>query len=251
MNVKETGPKQAPLIVFIHGGGVSGWMWDKQVEYFSSNYHILVPDLPGHGSGQAEHFSIQSAAQHLNELIKEKKTNQAVIVIGFSLGAQVLIAMLSKEPDLMDYAMINSALVKPISFANALIKSMIPAFPLVRNKTFSTIQAKSMYISKTDHDKYFQDSRKMKKDVFVRVMQENMSFTIPDGYKNASSNILVTVGEKERKVMKDSMKELVESNPQAKGHVIPQIGHGFSLANPSAFNGMIEEWLNDAGQLKS
>ncbi|MCK0473194.1 alpha/beta fold hydrolase [Halalkalibacter sp. APA_J-10(15)] len=250
MLYKETGSNEAPLLVLIHGGGVSGWMWDKQVEHFASNYHIIVPDLPGHGRSKEESFSIESSALQMNELIKEKKSDKAVIVIGFSLGAQVLVAMLSKEPELIDFAMINSALVKPIPFANILIKSMVPAFPLVRNKTFSTIQAKSMYIDETNQEKYYQESRQMKKDVFVRVMQENMSFTIPDGFKNVTSNILVTVGEKERKVMKDSMKSLDESNPYAKGHMIPQIGHGFSLANAVAFNEMIEEWLNGAGQSK-
>ncbi len=45
----ECGDTSGPLIVFIHGGGVSGWMWKKQLEYFT-NYHCLVPDLPGHGN---------------------------------------------------------------------------------------------------------------------------------------------------------------------------------------------------------
>lgn len=30
----EHGDKQASLMVFLHGGGVSSWMGEKQIEYF-------------------------------------------------------------------------------------------------------------------------------------------------------------------------------------------------------------------------
>ena len=40
------GPPNAPSIVFLHGGGVAGWMWRKQIEALKSAYHCLAPDLP-------------------------------------------------------------------------------------------------------------------------------------------------------------------------------------------------------------
>ncbi|MGE7692667.1 alpha/beta fold hydrolase [Lysinibacillus sp. NPDC094177] len=44
MHYKEYGDLHKPLILLIHRGGVGGWMWDKQVQYFS-NYHGVVPEL--------------------------------------------------------------------------------------------------------------------------------------------------------------------------------------------------------------
>lgn len=35
MFVKEAGDQTGPLLVFIHGGGVSGWMWNQQLDYFN------------------------------------------------------------------------------------------------------------------------------------------------------------------------------------------------------------------------
>ncbi|MRX73455.1 alpha/beta fold hydrolase [Bacillus lacus] len=231
-------------MVFVHGGGVSGWMWDKQIEHFCSNFHCLVPDMPEHGrSKKGIQFKINDVADELNELIEEKGKGKRVIVIGFSLGAQVLIAMLSKKPNLIDFAMINSALVQSVPFANTLIKSMMFAFPLVRYKAFSKIQAKSMYIDKDYQGIYFQESCQINKDAFVRIMNENMSFKIPSSFESSNSKILVTVGEKERKIMKDSMKEMIEKNPNCKGLIIPKIGHGFSLADPRLFNTTLEEWI--------
>lgn len=40
LQYKEFGDSSSPLMVFIHGGGVSGWMWDKQIKHFT-NFHCL------------------------------------------------------------------------------------------------------------------------------------------------------------------------------------------------------------------
>jgi hypothetical protein len=67
------------------------------------------------------------------------------VAIGFSLGSQVLLSMLSKKKDLIDFAMINSALVKPIPFANILNKIMARALPLGKKKHFLKFKQKPIY----------------------------------------------------------------------------------------------------------
>ena len=68
---EEYGPSTAPTIVFLHGGGVSGWMWRPQIDHFKEDYHCLVPDLPEQGkSTDGTPFSIQNSAEQIAELIK-------------------------------------------------------------------------------------------------------------------------------------------------------------------------------------
>ncbi len=246
MYYKEFGIEHERMMVYIHGGGVSGWMWDKQVDYFSQNFHCLVLDLPEHGYSRKDEqiFSIDYAAEQIIKLIEEKREGKSVVAIGFSLGSQVLLSMLSKKKDLIDFAMINSALVKPIPFANILNKIMTMALPLVKNKTFSKVQAKQLYIGEEYFNLYYQESLQINKDAFLRVMNENSSFKIPKTFREYPHNILVTVGEKEKKIMKDSMKEIMANNPNCQGVIIPKIGHGIPLADPKLFNKMLEEWLD-------
>ena len=78
---------------------------------------------------------------------------------------------------------------------------------------------------------------------FVRVLEENMSFHIPKDFNKANGKILVTVGEKEKAIMKNSVKDLVEANSNCIGVIIPKIGHGVSLAMPDFFNQMVESWI--------
>ncbi len=60
--VNESGPASAPTVVFLHGGGGAGWMWQPQLEAFA-DYHCLVPDLPEHGrSAEVKPFTIAGSA---------------------------------------------------------------------------------------------------------------------------------------------------------------------------------------------
>ena len=63
--MQETGPATAPTLLFLHGGGGAGWMWQAQLEHFA-DYHSLLPDLPEHGQiGQMQPFGIQYSAASL------------------------------------------------------------------------------------------------------------------------------------------------------------------------------------------
>lgn len=233
-------------MLFLHGGGVSGWMWDKQIQYFK-HYHCIVPDLPEHGQNKdGIYFSIKDSAGELSTLIKEKAKGKKVIAIGFSLGSQVLIQLLSMKPDLIDIAIINSALVRPNPYIRKWIKPIVKiSFPLIKNRWFSNLQAKTLYVSGVDFEKYYEESCQMKMDTLVRVMEENMSFAIPKDFRQARGKILVTVGEKEKAMMKKSAKDLVEANSNSIGAILPQMGHGVPLAMPEFFNKIVETWVNE------
>ena len=233
-------------MVFLHGGGVSSWMWDKQIQYFS-HYHCITIDLPEQGkSNYTENFSIQLSAVQVHALIEKIANGKKVIVIGFSLGAQVTIQMLSIHPNLINYAFINSALVRPNAFIRNLIRPAIKfTFPLIKNKSFSKLQAKALYLDEKYFETYYKESSQMKADTLIRILEENMSFEIPEDFSRAKCNIVVTVGEKEKAVMKKSALDIVSTNSNCTGIVIPNVGHGIPLVNPNFFNHMIEKWIQE------
>ncbi|RKL65755.1 alpha/beta hydrolase [Salipaludibacillus neizhouensis] len=246
LHYQEYGDKNASLMVFLHGGGVSSWMWNKQIKHFS-HYHCLAIDLPEQGkSDNIENFTIRNSAERIIELIEKLAYEKQVIVIGFSLGAQVTIQMLSMKPSLIHYTIINSALVRPSPFIKKMIAPSIKlTFPLIKNKKFSKLQAKTLYLQEEYFETYYKESSSMKSETLVRILEENISFQIPEGFHKAECNILVTVGAREKTIMKKSAKDIVSSNTNCVGMIIPKVGHGISLANPDYFNVMIENWIED------
>src|SRR5699024_10406987 len=117
------------------------------------------------------------------------------------------------------------------------------SYPLVKNRYFSKLQAKTLYIADEYFERYFQESSQMKGETLIRILNENMSFSIPDSFNQAKANIIVTVGEKEKAVMQQSAIGLVNSNPNCTGVKITGIGHGIPLANPELFHQIIENWM--------
>ncbi|API94168.1 alpha/beta hydrolase [Virgibacillus pantothenticus] len=243
---RETGNKDGSMMFFIHGGGVSSWMWEKQMQYFSQ-YHCVAIDLPEQGkSNHTAKFSIKYSAERAIEIIEKIANDKKVIVIGFSLGAQVAIQMLSIKPNLIHYAVINSALVRPNSFVKKLIRPTIKlTFPLIKNKSFSKLQAKTLYIDMEHFETYYKESSLMKSDTLVRILEENMSFELPEDFNKAKGKILVTVGEREKAVMKKSAKDIILNNSNCLGVIIPNVSHGIPLVHPDFFNQLVEKWIID------
>src|SRR5690606_9604168 len=116
--------------------------------------------------------------------------------------AQVLISILSQRPALIDYAVVNSALVRGIPFAGMLAASMRWMLPLAGSRSFAKLQAKTLYIADEDFEDYYRETTRVSADTFISVMKENMTFRVPDGFPHAKAAVLVTVGEQERGMMK-------------------------------------------------
>jgi pimeloyl-ACP methyl ester carboxylesterase len=237
------GNKNAPLIVFLHGGGVSGWMWDKQVKHFSE-YHCIVPNIQINGN--CSPFSIHRYAEEMVDLIREKANGRCITIVGFSLGAQIALEITSLAPELISYAFINSALVRPMPVTKIIIKPTIKLTSwLTKNRWFSKLQAKELYIDEVYFEQYYKDTKHMKSKSIINMLEENLSYKLSTNFRNCNVKLLVTVGEMEKQIMKKSLTKILESNAEAKGVVIPNVGHGFSFAYPHLFNQTIEAWIND------
>jgi len=120
MYYRETGTTNERTIVFLHGGGISGWMWDRQTAQFD-DYHCLVPDMPEHGKNMMESpLYIEDCADRTAVLIQEKAKEGTAHLVGHSLGAKIIVEMLARHPEVIDHAVIVSALFRPIPLMRAL-----------------------------------------------------------------------------------------------------------------------------------
>ena len=49
LRTQTAGDPAAPTIVFLHGLGITSWMWDEQVERLADRFHCVTVDMPGQG----------------------------------------------------------------------------------------------------------------------------------------------------------------------------------------------------------
>ncbi len=100
-------------------------MWKPQIESLA-NFHVNVPDLPGHGqSTDIQPFTINNSAERVAELIRTCAHKGKAHVVRLSKGAQIALALLAREPQIFRSAILSSALVHPLPGANLMNADLI------------------------------------------------------------------------------------------------------------------------------
>ena len=89
-----------PLIVFVHGSGLTHMCWVLQTRYFAFHgYNVLALDLPGHGlSGGRSLQSIEEMADWLRDVIDAVSFKEASLV-GHSQGCLVTLECTARYPE--------------------------------------------------------------------------------------------------------------------------------------------------------
>jgi pimeloyl-ACP methyl ester carboxylesterase len=89
-------------ILFIHGFGETGDVWNNQVSFFRNQFKLIIPDLPGTGkSALVNDMSMEGMAEVIQEIVKEEvpKTEGKLVIIGHSMGGYITLAYAEKYPD--------------------------------------------------------------------------------------------------------------------------------------------------------
>ena len=106
----EYGNKENPTILLLHGAGALDTFCRQYC--FSDKYHLVVPHLAGAGKAAAEIYEPEKTVEELFTVIKTLHKNR-IGVIGHSLGGQIAIMLVSKNPELFNFAVFLSAWVNP------------------------------------------------------------------------------------------------------------------------------------------
>ena len=247
--LKETGNDNPETIVFLHGGALGGWMWDKQLEAFK-DYHCLVPDLPEHGkSSEIKPFTIKNAADDILDLIRNRAHGGKAHVVGISLGAQIAVEMLSKSPEIIDHVLISGTLVRRIPATDFLLKLLnytIKAYMPIKDTDFLIKANIRSYNFPKEYFKTLKEATKsISSDSLNRILHENMLFKIPEGLEKVNNPVLIIAGEKEYGIIKESAKDLNEVLPNSQYFIAANMVHAWNLTEPEFFNSVLRAWITD------
>ena len=95
-----TGPANAPVVVLIHGLGLTRQIWADHATTLSDAYHVLTYDLSGHGESAlpVQTPSLTVLSDQLRDLMDHLHIARAAL-IGFSLGGMINRRFAMNHPD--------------------------------------------------------------------------------------------------------------------------------------------------------
>jgi pimeloyl-ACP methyl ester carboxylesterase len=151
----DWGNQAAPPLVLIHGGLDHCRNWDAVAQALQPHFHVLAPDLRGHGDSEwarGSSYSLVDNVYDLTQLMRFTKSQDAVLV-GHSMGGMVTLAYAGTYPEkvtrlvVLDGAFLSSAEPVPIAEQMSRWIDQLDRIAQHQESTFGTIEEAAKRLS--------------------------------------------------------------------------------------------------------
>lgn len=224
--VLDDGPRDAPVLFFLHGGAGRSTQWRHQMEYFSSRFRVLSFDFRGHGESEVapSGYTFETIV-HDFELALEALEIDRFALIGHSFGGAVAAGYAAKKPaGLERLALVATAGEIPLSpLTSVLLKCPTGLLNQVR--------------------KVFKNQINCPPVVLKQLVPNLMRWRGWDLYPQIEVPTLVLSGELDMLTRPSAMRKMAELLPDCEFVSLPFSGHLPQLERPAAVNRILERFL--------
>ena len=237
--------KSRGTLVLLHGLSAEKAHWIRFARYFVKDYHVIIPDLAGHGQTGYQpgaDYGTQAQAQRIIELLDYLKIDQ-VHVLGNSMGGFISARLATSWPEriasvgLMDAAGLQartySALVDSIeSGRNPFLLHSLAEF----DHLMALAAYKQQWIPSQVRlmlAKQYSDRRERLFNVFLQIQNEIYPHEwISEKVSQLKVPTLVLWGELDKLLDIDMLAHFKELIPHAKTVAMPKTGHMPMMERP-------------------
>lgn len=116
LHVRDSGPRDAPALVLLHGFGASLQTWDAWAEGLSRTHRVIRLDLPGSGLSPPDPASDYTDARSLQLLVTllDAMGLERASFAGHSMGGRIAWTLAARHPERVE----RLVLVAPDGFAS-------------------------------------------------------------------------------------------------------------------------------------
>lgn len=101
LHVRETGPRDAPAVLMVHGLGSSLQTWDAWAALLAREFRVIRIDLPGHGLSAPDasgDYSDRRSLELLRAVLAARGLSRAHVV-GHSIGGRIAWTLAARHPE--------------------------------------------------------------------------------------------------------------------------------------------------------
>ena len=235
--------------VFVHGYLGSSEMWSLQKEFFSKDYRVIIPALPGFGESHNVKSldSINKMARQIIDLLDQKNIDKFNL-IGHSMGGMI-VQEITK--------LIGDRVNKLICFATGSIGEIPGRFETIdetREKlkkdgievSFSRVPKK--WFVKGDKDKNYYLSKNAVKDVSLETADNALlamkNWSGKEDLKNIKNETLIIWGDKDTSYNFHQVEILNKNIKNSRLEIFKDCAHNVHLEQPDQFNNLVKEFIS-------
>ena len=119
-----------PVLVLLHGFSRDSYVWNRFAKRFSAHYHLLIPDIKGHGQTAyhpSHDYSVPSQCKMLLVLLDKLQISRFSI-IGNSMGGLMAAKLIIDIPDRIEKSVLIDPAGAKSEFAHYMIDNQINPF---------------------------------------------------------------------------------------------------------------------------
>lgn len=230
MEVLEFGDKGKRRIILIHGFQSPYQVWEKYIKHYESQFHIMVPILPGHNPKQIEDFtSFEKAADELENYYIPKYGKEVYAIYGMSMGGVLTAALWKRNRLCIDKLIFDGS---PIVSINGFMKKMMTSFYLditkkTQRRDRKTLeQAKKSIISKDCFEPFLEVLDNMTDETIKNCIGDISSFHVTSDINTPNTEIYFYHGTAPNEMLaKKSAKYLAKHYPKVNVKCFKGRGH--------------------------
>lgn len=246
LSCREFGSTDAPPILFIHGAGVSGWMWRPQVAALPE-YRSLVVDLPAHGQSRGVPWhSVPATAAAVAALIQSRSPGRPVDVVGLSLGAVVGYELVAAYPALVESLVLSGGLGVGLRGSWLVGPLLRATLPLARFRPLVASTLAIMRVPREDRSEALAEMVDMSPAALRTIVDDVFRYRLRDELGTRPHRLLALAGTLEHPAVHRTLRRLVELMPNAAAAVVPRGLHTWNWQYPTLFTAVIRAWLSNA-----
>lgn len=247
MEILEFGNIEKRKLILIHGFQSPYQVWNKYIEYYKNDFHVIVPIMPGHNPGKNEDFiSFEETAKDIEDYYISRYDNNLYAIFSMSMGG-VLAANIWQNKRLNIEKIIFDG--SPLVSYNKLIKKMFINFYLnithkAQQRDEKTVkQAANAVVSVDNLNDFLDVLDNMSDTTIINCINEIGKYKLPNNIETPNTKVYFFHGTKINEIYaRKTAKYLLRNYPNTIIKCFKGKGHcEYSLITPEI---IIKELIN-------
>jgi 3-oxoadipate enol-lactonase len=236
-----------PTVVFLHGATLDHRAWHPQTDALRPRFHVIAPDLRGHGSSTGR-FDFTAAVEDIIALL-DHLPGPPVVLVGLSLGANIAQEVIRRRPDLVGGLVAadttcNTADRHPLAATTTIAALRVQAlwagneFARQAARATATDPQVQNYVLEVNAHRSNEETIDILTCLLTNALRPDPSYRLPVPALLVHGQ-LDHIGD-----IATDMRGWAHREPLARYAVIPDAGHASNLDNPAVFTNLLIEFID-------